>query len=85
MFTKLFLIFKTPLIACLFSFFLLSITNAQDKGIYEITSGGLNNDRTHFYDLALKLHPTIYVSNSEIIKINGDGKIKKMFYKILNR
>lgn len=75
--TKSILTYKTLITACLFLLFSLIQVNAQDKGIYEITNNESNNDRALFYDLALKIHPTIYVKDNVIKNIYGEGKIQK--------
>lgn len=75
---KLFFTLKTAITLCLLFLFMLTPIHGQDKDIYEITNNNVNKDRTQFYDLALKIHPTIYGDHGMIKKINGAGQIKKV-------
>ncbi len=64
--------------------FLFSSSFAQDRGIFEIgkttnksTSKSKSksvekNNRDDFYELAFKLHPTIYLEKNKISKINDE-------------
>lgn len=74
------LTFPTIISTCFIILFSIIHVNAQEKGIYEITSDAATNDRSHFYDLAFKLHPTIYLKNNIVKKIYGDGIIKKITF-----
>lgn len=67
-----------------------SYVNAQEKGIYEVKSSVLLNtskhsrsklkksDRSDFYNLAFKLHSTLYIKNNIIRKEYGIGDIEKI-------
>ncbi|MEP5341111.1 MAG: hypothetical protein ABJL44_10085 [Algibacter sp.] len=72
------LTFRTLISACFILLFSIVQVNAQEKGIYEIENDAATNERSHFYDLAFKLHPTIYLKNNTVKKIYGEGDMKKI-------
>ncbi len=70
-------------IFCVLAFFYNTTKmEAQNSTIYELQNQNYGADRTHFYDLAFKLHPTIYFqgitqktldANKPPLKINLNG------------
>lgn len=74
------LTFRTLIAACFILLFSIIQVNAQERGIYEIENEVASNERSHFYDLAFKLHPTLYLKDNKVRKVYGEGVIKKIIF-----